>query len=94
MDANAYKSRLETVASKALGMEVRVDGQVEIALFPGLLVTLEDVHILTRGADVVSAKEARLGINFLPLLQKKIQIGKIALKQPQFSIERGPRWQM
>ena len=89
VDANAYKSRLETVASKALGMEVRVDGQVEIGFFPGLLVTLEDVHILNRGADIVSAKEARLGINFLPLLQKKVQIGKIALEHPQFYIERG-----
>ena len=55
----------------------------------GLLVTLEDVHILNRGADVVSTKEARLGINFLPLLQKKVRLGKIALKHPQFSIERG-----
>ena len=89
LDTNAYKSRLETVASKALGMEVRVDGQVAIGFFPGLLVTLEDVHIINRGADIVSAKEAQFGINFLPLLQKKVQIENIALKHPQFYIERG-----
>lgn len=89
VDANAYKSRLEAVASESLGMEVRVDGQMEIGFFPGLLVTLEDVHILNRGADIVSAKEAKLEIDLLPLLRKKVRIGKVALKHPQFSIERG-----
>ena len=35
-----------------------------------------------------SAKQARLGIDLLPLLQKKVRIGRIALKQPRISIER------
>jgi len=88
VDANAYKPRLEAAASGTLGMEVRVVGRLGIGFFPGLLVTLEDVHIRNRGADVASAKEARLGIDLLPLLQKEVRIGKIALKQPRISIER------
>jgi uncharacterized protein involved in outer membrane biogenesis len=88
VDANAYKPRLEAVASGALGMEVRVGGRLGIGFFPGLLVTLEDVHIRNRGAEVASAKEVRLGIDLLPLLQKKVRVGKIALKQPRISIER------
>jgi uncharacterized protein involved in outer membrane biogenesis len=88
VDANAYKPRLEAAASGALGMEVRVGGRLGIGLFPGLLVTLEDVHIRNRGADLVSAKEARLGIDLLPLLHKEVRIGKIALKNPSISIEQ------
>lgn len=88
-DANAYKSRLEAAASEALGMEVRIGGRLAIGFFPGLLVTLEDVHIRNRGTDVGSAREVRLGIDLLPLLRKQARIGTIVLQQPRISIERG-----
>lgn len=88
LDTNAYKPRLEAVASGALGMEVRVGGRLRIGFFPGLVVTLEDVHIRSQGADVASAKEARLEIDLLPLLQKEVRIEKIALKHPAITIER------
>lgn len=88
VDANAYKPELEAAASEALGMTVSVDGRLKIGFSPGLFVTLEDVHVRNREADVASAKEARLGIDLLPLLRKEIRIGKIALKCPKISIER------
>lgn len=88
VDVNAYKARLEAAASGALGMEVKVGGRVGIGFFPGLYVTLKDVHIRNRGANIASAKEAGLGIDLLPLLQKEIRIGKITLKNPRISIER------
>jgi uncharacterized protein involved in outer membrane biogenesis len=88
VDINSYKPRLEAAASGALGMEVSVGGRLGIGFFPGLLVTLEDVHIRNRGTDVAFAKEARLRIDLLPLLQKEVRIGKITLKRPRISIER------
>lgn len=87
VDANAYKPRLEAVASETLGMEVKVGGKMGIGLFPGLLITLENVHIRNRGTDFVIAKEARLGIDLLPLLHKEVRIADVALKQPRISIE-------
>lgn len=87
-DANVYKPRLTAAASEALGMEVSVDGNLGIGFFPGLQVTLEDVHIRNRGADLVSAKQAGLGIALLPLLQKQIRIDRILLKRPAISIAR------
>ena len=88
VDVNRYKPRLEAAASEALGMEVRVGGRLGIGFLPGLHVTLEDVHIRNRGADVAAANEARLGIDLLPLLQGQVRIGTIALKHPRISIER------
>ena len=90
LDINGYKPRLEAAASGALGMEVRVGGRLGIGFFPGLHVTLQDVNIRNRGTDLASAKQASLGIDLLPLLQKEVRIGKIALKQPRISIERDP----
>ena len=88
VDANAFKPRLETAASNALGMEVKVDGRMGIRFAPGLFVTLKDVHIRNRGSDVVSAEGARLGIDLLPLLQKDVRIETISLQHPRISIER------
>ena len=88
VDVDAYKSRLEAAVSDALGMTVRIGGQLGIEFFPGLHVTLEDVHIRNRGADVLSAEEARIKIALLPLLRKEVRIRSIALKGPMISIER------
>lgn len=88
VDADAYKPRLEAAASEVLGMEVRVGGRMGIGFFPSLSVTLEDVHIRNRGADLVAVKEARLGIDLLPLLHKEVRIAEVALKHPGVSIER------
>jgi uncharacterized protein involved in outer membrane biogenesis len=89
VDINVYKPQLEVAASRALEMEVRVDGRLGIGFFPGLHVTLQDVNIRNRGTDLASAKQASLGIDLLPLLKKEVRIGKIALKRPRISIERG-----
>lgn len=89
VDAKVYKARLEAAASAALGMELSIGGGVGIALFPGLLLTLEDVRIRNRGLDVAFAKEARLAIELLPLLENEVRIEKIALNHLRISIERG-----
>jgi uncharacterized protein involved in outer membrane biogenesis len=88
VDVNAYKPRLEATASEALGMEVRVGGSMRIGFFPGLLVTLEDLRIHNRGADIVSAQEATLEVDLLPLLRREARVRKITLKHPRISIER------
>jgi uncharacterized protein involved in outer membrane biogenesis len=82
------KSRLEKAASDALGMEVTVGDRLSIRFFPGLHVTLEDVHIRSQGGEVASAQEASLWIELLPLLHKEVRIEKIGLKRPRISIER------
>jgi len=87
-DADTYKPRLETAASRTLGMDVRVGGRLGIDLFPGLCLTMENVHIGHQGTDVASVKEARVGIDLLPLLKKEVRFGAIALKHPSISIDR------
>ena len=88
VDVNAFKPRLEAVASRALGMEVSFGGQLGIGVFPGLHVTLEKVHVRNQRADVAFAKEASLDIDLLPLLHNEIRIGKVTLEDLRISIER------
>jgi len=88
VDVNARKPRFEEAASDTLGMEVRIGGRMGVGLFPGFHVTLEDVRVRNRGADVASAQEATLGIELLPLLHKELRIVKIGMIRPRISIER------
>ena len=88
VDANAYKPRLEASASSALGMQVNVDGRLGISFFPDLRITLDDVHVRNKGMDVAFAKEARLGIDLLPLLHREVRLSSITLKHSRISIER------
>lgn len=88
VDVNAHKPRLETAASDALGMEVRIGGRMGIGLFPSFHVALEDVLVRSRGTDLLAAKNAGLGIELLPLLRKEIRIGRIWLQGPRIAIQR------
>ena len=88
LDINAYKPRFEAAVSDVMGMEFSVGGRLEIGFFPNMLVTLKDVHIHNRGTEVATAREARIGIDFLSLLHKRVQIEQIALEHPSLSIER------
>jgi len=90
VDANAYKTRLEASASSALGMEVRIAGNVAIGFVPGLRVTLEDVHVRSRAIDVVSAPQATIAVDLLSVLAREIRIESIVLKHPVITIERDP----
>ena len=89
VDTEVYKARLEAAASRASGMEVSVGGRLGVAVFPRLLLTLEDVHVRDQGVEVASAKEARVAIGLLPVLKRQLRVEKIALKSPTISIETG-----
>jgi AsmA protein len=82
------KPRLEAMASEALGMEVHVSGRLAIGFLPGLHVALTDVHLRKRGAEVASAGEVDLGIEFIPLLRKELRADHIELKRLVIAIER------
>ncbi len=88
VDANAYKARLEAAASHGTGMKVEIAGNISLGIFPGLYVTLEDVQIHNRGIDVGAAQYAKVGIEILPLLQKKVRISTMTLKNAKLYIER------
>jgi uncharacterized protein involved in outer membrane biogenesis len=82
------KSRIETDASAALGMEVRIGGSVALRFFPGLHVTLKDVRIRNQGADVASVGEVKLGIELRSLLRKDLKTEGVKFNNARISIER------
>lgn len=88
VDTSVYKSRLETAASDALGMEVRVGGRLGIRFFPNVQVRLNDLRIRNRGMEVASAREAGLTIALRPLFHREVRIMRIGLTRPRISLRR------
>ncbi|HEY9099337.1 MAG TPA: AsmA family protein [Thiobacillus sp.] len=86
LDTRAIKPRIERAVSEVLGMEVKVNGRLGIGFFPGLRVTLNDVHIRNRGTTIVIARQARVGVNFIPLLDKNVRINQVVLDHPRILI--------
>lgn len=89
VDANAYKPRLQAAASEALGMEVSINGRLGIGFFPGMLLTMNDVHIRNRGKELVAAENVRLGLELIPLLRNEYRIARISLIHPKITVELG-----
>jgi uncharacterized protein involved in outer membrane biogenesis len=91
LDINHYKPQLESGASRALGMDVHIDGRLSVGFFRGFHATVRDVRASnTQGAPVASAKKITLWIPLLPFLHGEFRVRAIELTQPRLTIEHGP----
>jgi uncharacterized protein involved in outer membrane biogenesis len=84
------KAQVQAAASAALGMQVTIGGELKVRVFPGFGMTLQEVRIRNQGSELATAKEARLGIELLPLLlRRQIRIPVIVLTHVTLAIEQG-----
>lgn len=88
VDMNKYKPRIETTASGALGLEVRIRGEMNIALSlpPGL--TLAGIEVARNGEDVLRVERMRVGLKILPLLLGRIRFRELEFVRPELSLRR------
>ncbi len=88
LDTDVYKTRLERIASQALGLELSIAGRPAIDVFPGLQLTLDDVHLRRQGKEIASARQAHVGIDLLSLFDEVPRVEKIVLTQPVVTVSR------
>jgi AsmA protein len=89
VDLDAWKPRVEAAASRALAMDVTVEGGLHAAFAPGLHLSLDKVRVRHRGSQVLFAERADLAIDLLPLLQRRLHYSRITLDRARVSLERG-----
>ena len=88
VDISRYRPRLETEASRVLGLDVQIRGDMKIEYFPPFGVSLADIHVTRRGATVVRVERMRAGLKILPLLWGRVRLREVELKRPQLSLLR------
>jgi uncharacterized protein involved in outer membrane biogenesis len=88
IDVKAYKPGIEEAASKALGMDVEIDGAMGLVLFPGPGITMDRVRVKHREIDILNADRVKVGFKLLPLLRREVRIREFGLVRPVFDLRR------
>ncbi len=88
VDLNSHKPRVETAASDALGMKVRINGDMGFGLLPKLYVFIRNIKIKNGESDIATLEELKLRLKILPLLGGDVVIDGIEIKNPKITLER------
>jgi AsmA protein len=89
VDVDAYKPRIETAVSNALGMEFRIRGKAGLRLFPSASIALSDIRLRNLGTDLAAVETLRVGVKLRPLLSRQVEITELVLEKPVIRIEKG-----
>src|SRR3989304_2128462 len=84
-DINSYRPRIEAAASGATGLEVRINGKMGLSFFP-FGVSAKDIHVASKGGEVLSLESLKLGAEFMPLLKKQLKVTSCDLVKPAITI--------
>jgi AsmA protein len=92
VDVNAFRPKLESELSTALGRQVKV-GNLSLSIFSGS-VSADDISIADDPAfsknPFVTAKSLKVGVEIMPLLfSKTLHVTGITLEEPQITLLRG-----
>src|SRR5271165_798907 len=98
VDANAFRPKLESDLSTALGRTVKV-GNLSLSLFSGS-VSADDISIADdptfSKTPFVQAKSLKVGVELIPLIfSKSLNVTELTLNQPEISLvrsENGEKW--
>jgi uncharacterized protein involved in outer membrane biogenesis len=88
VDINRYKPRLESAASEALGLKVRIRGEMKVEFFPPLGLSLADLEVRRDSEDVLRVERVRARLEILPLLWGQVRIRGLGFVRPVLPIQR------
>ncbi len=84
-DINSYRPRIEAAASKATGLEVRVNGKMGLSFFP-FGISAKDIHVTGMGGEILSLENLKLGAELMPLLRKQLKVTGCEIVKPVVTI--------
>jgi hypothetical protein len=84
-DINTYKSSIESATFEATGLEVRIKGKMGLSFSP-FGVWAQDVHVANKGGDILSLENLKMGVEFMPLLKKQLNVTSCELFKPVVTI--------
>lgn len=85
ININAYKTVIETEASGVTGLDVRINGKMGFSLLP-FGVSAADIHVSSKGIEILSLENLKIGVELIPLLKKRLKITGCELVKPAITI--------
>ena len=90
--ASAYKARLETEATKAMGRPVTFGDDISFKIFPQAAFRVTNLEIgNAEGFDgdfLARVEQADIGVKIMPLLQRTVEINRFILNKPDLNLIR------
>jgi hypothetical protein len=84
-DINSYKGRIETAASRATGLDFRINGKMGLSFFPFGL-SADDIHAAGKEGEILSLEHLKTGVELMPLLKKQLKVTSCELVKPTITI--------
>ncbi|CAM9670845.1 unnamed protein product [Phaeothamnion confervicola] len=95
IDQNAVRLSVERQIRAATGLDLKVNGDVSISVFPGSSVTLRKVGLKNAGArgggavdEPLTVDELTANLRLLPLLMRRFEIADVTLQHPRINVTR------
>ena len=88
-DPNDYRTQIELAFNERTGRVLDLEGDLGLRLLPRLAVSTGPFSISDRtdgDGDFVTARDARLGLALVPLLQRRLELGRLVLVEPAVAL--------
>lgn len=89
---SAFKARIETAASNAVGREVTIGDDLSFRIFPRTAFHVRDLEIANEvgfeAPYLIRVEEADIGVKLLPLLSESVEIDRFILTRPEINLTR------
>jgi AsmA protein len=91
VDPDDYREELASRASEMLGREVRLDGPIELKIFPSIALDIADVSVgnptgFPEAPQLASIERASASVRLWPLLTGSLEIGAVRLEDARVSL--------
>lgn len=98
IDVNQYKGEISAKVKEVTGRDLVIKGPIQLSLFPSPALKLHQVklanHPQAHRPHLIIFEKATVKAAFLPLLQKKIHLTKVSLKEAKIDLEKLPDGKM
>ena len=96
IDPNAVRLSVEKQIRAATGLDLMVNGDVRVSIFPGSAITLRQVGLkgaASRGSGItdeaLTVEELTANLRLIPLLMRRYEIADVSLQNPRINVKRG-----
>jgi AsmA protein len=89
--AERYRSPIEQAVAKATGRALHIDGALRFTVYPDIGVSAQNVRFANapgaRDAQMAQVDTLIVGVKLLPLLSRRVEIGRLRLEKPVIHLE-------
>lgn len=86
-----WNTRIAAIVTESTGRELRIDGDVQLSILPGLTFVMRDVHFANapgmKAPQMVSVGSVSGKVRLFPLLARRVVVDELIIQKPSINLE-------